>query len=320
MNTIIEGTLEIAQFYNDNSNNYNNNSLSSCTLKPISWGIALLVIPFDKALNLGLIVFTSINGGGDPGVKEPINNFLIMQEARVGLTLLRNVGPWVQLLKSKEWIAFSIIISVIYCGIFLFSCRYFFSGSCNYEWNPEYLCNILLNPNLLILPGIAFCSISKKADKKNAFQITEDLSKVITMISILFLIRFQEDERRNSAAYTKRIAIIKPEPIFRINPNRMPIELQYNNFNNNFNNSIRRIRGSGKIGKGLNDNVQLRHSGYSSGDYYDNEKDGKNENNDKYENNDKNKNNEKNEKSENNEQDGFSSINIDSGGKSENNI
>ncbi|RHZ83019.1 hypothetical protein Glove_100g25 [Diversispora epigaea] len=245
---IIEGKLEIAQFDNDNNNNYNNNSLSSCTLKPISWGIALLVIPFDKALNLGcnsiddlisrnkwiiqdmtpspidnqtneikilyngtylipnnnnsnntnnnnalsnssgipqVIVFTSINGGGDPGVKEPINNFLIMQEARVGLTLLRSddmnqiinlanqtthvsvtsdVGPWVQLLKSKEWIACSIIISVIYCGIFLFSCGYFFSGSCNYEWNLKYLCNILLNPNLLILPGIAFCSISNFID------------------------------------------------------------------------------------------------------------------------------------------------------------
>lgn len=53
---IIEGKLEIAQFYNDENNNNddnNNNSLSPCALKPVSWGIALLVVHFDKALNLG---------------------------------------------------------------------------------------------------------------------------------------------------------------------------------------------------------------------------------------------------------------------------
>lgn len=37
----------------------------------------------------------------------------------------------------------------------------------------------------------------------------------------------EEDERINSAAYTTRIAVIRPEPTYRMNPNRIDVDLQF---------------------------------------------------------------------------------------------
>ncbi|CAG8485845.1 5064_t:CDS:2 [Cetraspora pellucida] len=37
----------------------------------------------------------------------------------------------------------------------------------------------------------------------------------------------EEDERINSAAYTTRIAVVRPEPTYRINPNRIDVDLQF---------------------------------------------------------------------------------------------
>ncbi|CAG8566454.1 5319_t:CDS:2, partial [Acaulospora colombiana] len=113
---------------------------------------------------------------------------------------------------------------------------------------------------------------SSKADKKRALQLTDDLSKSISMISILLLLRshhfasflsnpvslstnrplnrslhptpeqIEEDERRNSAAYTTRMAVVKPEPTYRMNPNRLSVGY-YNN------NLIRGgLRGNGYLG------------------------------------------------------------------------
>ncbi|CAG8442131.1 13756_t:CDS:2 [Cetraspora pellucida] len=42
----------------------------------------------------------------------------------------------------------------------------------------------------------------------------------------------EEDERINSAAYTTRIAVVRPEPTYRINPNRIDVDLQFGTVRN----------------------------------------------------------------------------------------
>ncbi|CAG8446568.1 9826_t:CDS:2 [Dentiscutata heterogama] len=105
---------------------------------------------------------------------------------------------------------------------------------------------------------------SNKGDKWKAGRITEDLSTCITLSSFLFLLRVrkfswflvkptsillanlkldkkdgkgmlypsvdEEDERINSAAYTTRIAVVRPEPTYRMNPNRIDVDLQFGNY------------------------------------------------------------------------------------------
>ncbi|CAG8462695.1 31175_t:CDS:2 [Gigaspora margarita] len=102
---------------------------------------------------------------------------------------------------------------------------------------------------------------ANKGDMWKAGRITEDLSTFITLSSFLFLLRIrkfswflvrptsilltnlkpdkkdgkgllypsvdEEDERINSAAYTTRIAVIRPEPTYRMNPNRIDVDLQF---------------------------------------------------------------------------------------------
>ncbi|CAG8615358.1 13266_t:CDS:2 [Acaulospora morrowiae] len=259
---IIQGKMQIAKFKQQtNASSVSGNGINEtislpCTLEPISVGIALLVIPFDKAMELGcssiddlilsnswitqdvtspsnnqisssnvkkralpreriqprgckdrcnnfvridqktnqlvkrddsdlspsipqVIVLTSMNGG-DPGIKEPINDRSEILKAKTGLTLLRKSdmdqlinlanmtskvtvtsdnGPWVRLLKSRIWIAWSTVLGVIYGLIFIFSC-----GIMCYSlrsWTlPENLTKFILNPNFFVLPGIAFCSMA----------------------------------------------------------------------------------------------------------------------------------------------------------------
>ncbi|CAG8668201.1 16767_t:CDS:2 [Acaulospora morrowiae] len=260
---IIQGKMEIAKFKQQmnassvSGNEINDTISSPCTLEPISVGIALLVIPFDKAMELGcssiddlilsnswitqdvtspsnnqtsssndvkkralpcermqprgckdrcnkfvridkktnqlmkrddsdsssdiprVIVLTSTNGG-DPGVKEPISDQGEILKAKTGLTLLRKSdmdqlmnlanmtskvtvtsdnGPWVRLLKSRTWIAWSTILGVVYGLIFIFSCG-IMCYSLRFWTLPENPTKFILNPNLFVLPGIAFCSMA----------------------------------------------------------------------------------------------------------------------------------------------------------------
>lgn len=164
--------------------------------------------------------------------------------------------------------------------------------------------------------------------------------------------QIEEDERRNSAAYTKRVAIVKPEPTFRINPNRIPLELNYQHQSNVSIVGTRgiggRIKGDSSVRRGLYGNAQLGYSGYPSGDYYNNDKNdngresekndnnktsGKNDNDKSSEKDDNDKNSGKNDKSEKSSKSGddnhfqssnntlfiSASINIGSATKSENN-
>ncbi|CAG8453028.1 22335_t:CDS:2 [Dentiscutata erythropus] len=126
------------------------------------------------------------------------------------------------------------------------------------------MCILMIPFSFLTLSDI-FCSNS--APTISNFwksRITEDLSTCITLFSFLFLLRVrkfswflvkptsillanlkldkkggkgmlypsvdEEDERINSAAYTTRIAVIRPEPTYRMNPNRIDVGLQFGNY------------------------------------------------------------------------------------------
>ncbi|CAI2189384.1 11705_t:CDS:2, partial [Funneliformis geosporum] len=120
-----------------------------------------------------VILFASLNNG-DPGIKEPFMvDRNLFKEIKVGVTLLRkddmlhleslvstidhvsitsDAGPWIRLLHSQNFLAWTINWGVTFGAIFLFTIyaiTCFFDSS---DFVPE-------NPNMYILPGIAFSSL-----------------------------------------------------------------------------------------------------------------------------------------------------------------
>ncbi|KAF0432785.1 hypothetical protein F8M41_005163 [Gigaspora margarita] len=123
------------------------------------------------------------------------------------------------------------------------------------------MCILIISFSFLTLSDIFYSNSVPTISNFWKSRITEDLSTFITLSSFLFLIRIrkfswflvrptsilltnlkpdkkdgkgllypsvdEEDERINSAAYTTRIAVIRPEPTYRMNPNRIDVDLQF---------------------------------------------------------------------------------------------
>ncbi|CAB4478940.1 unnamed protein product [Rhizophagus irregularis] len=121
-----------------------------------------------------VILFTSMNNG-DPGIKEPFAvDRDLFKDFKVGVTLLlRNdmlhlesltstidnvvitsdVGPWMRLINSQDLLAWTINWGVTFGAIFAFT---IYSIICFLDlWDF-----VLNNPNMYILPGIAFSSLA----------------------------------------------------------------------------------------------------------------------------------------------------------------
>ncbi|CAB4424200.1 unnamed protein product [Rhizophagus irregularis] len=121
-----------------------------------------------------VILFTSMNNG-DPGIKEPFAvDRDLFKDFKVGVTLLlkndmlhlesltstidnvvitSDVGPWMRLINSQDLLAWTINWGVTFGAIFAFT---IYSIICFLDlWDF-----VLNNPNMYILPGIAFSSLA----------------------------------------------------------------------------------------------------------------------------------------------------------------
>ncbi|CAG8544893.1 4201_t:CDS:2, partial [Scutellospora calospora] len=172
------------------------------------------------------------------------------------------------------------------------------------------MCILMISFSFLTLSDLFFSNSIPTISNFWKSRVTEDLSTFITLFSLIFLLRIrkfswllvkpksllltnlkldkksgkgvlyssidEEDERINSAAYTTRIAVIRPEPTYKMNPNRIDVtgNLQFGNYD------IRNDKGEKVINdrnKLLNvdeaidekniirDNTKLKPSGSSNG-------------------------------------------------------